>query len=114
MSFSQETKQKFRRFRRSKLAFLSLCALLVLYGLSLLSPWLVNDEPLAMKYSGKWYFPAFVQYSETDFGGAYRTEPDYQALIGRAKSSGAEGWALMPPVPRAPREACRSLEGTSP
>jgi microcin C transport system permease protein len=114
MRFSQETKQKFRRFRRSKLAFFSLCALFILYGLSLLSPWLANDEPLAMKYSGKWYFPAFVQYSETDFGGAYRTEPDYPALIGRAKNSGTDVWALMPPVPHDPLKADLSLEGTPP
>ena len=43
---SPEMQKKLRQFKRNKIAFGSLCALLVMYAFSLLSPWLVNDEPL--------------------------------------------------------------------
>ena len=71
---TQETLNRLKRFRKNKRAFWSLIVLVVAYLLSLTSPWTVNDEPLLMRYQGKTYFPAFVRYSEADFGGEYQTD----------------------------------------
>lgn len=107
-------KKKWTRFRKNRLAFRSFCVLAMAYAFSLLSPWLVNDEPLILRVNGKTFFPAFVTYAETDFGGKYRTEPDYPALIRETEARGENVWALMPPIPRDPLKADLSLSGTPP
>jgi microcin C transport system permease protein len=81
---------------------------------SLMSPWLVNDEPLILKWNGSCYFPAFVHYSEKDFGRTYETEPDYPRFIAEAKMENRDVWALMPPIPHDPLKADLSLDGTPP
>ena len=114
LSISPEMKKKWTRFRKNRLAFRSFCVLAIAYAFSLLSPWLVNDEPLILRVNGKTFFPAFVAYAETDFGGKYQTEPDYPAFIREAKARGENVWALMPPIPRDPLKADLSLSGTPP
>ncbi len=114
MALSRETKNRFKRFRKTKWAWYSLIALVLCYGASLTSPWLVNDEPLILKWNGSFYFPAFAHYSEKDFGGTYQTEPDYPKLIEDAKIQGLKVWALMPPIPHDPLKADLSLEGAPP
>lgn len=111
---SPEMKKKWNRFRTNRLAFHSFCILVVAYALSLLSPWLVNDEPLILRFEGKTYFPAFVTYPETEFGGIYHTEPDYPALLREAKEEGKNVWALMPPIAKDPLKADLSLDGPPP
>ena len=122
-----ETKNRLLRFYRNKRAFVSLVVLVVAYLLSLTSPWTVNDEPLYLKYNGKSYFPAFVRYSEQEFGGDYQTEADYGKLFadvreceedaaeGYTKAGGCpEMWALMPPIAHDPLKADLTEEGAPP
>ena len=124
---TQESLKRLRRFRKNKRAFWSLLVLVVAYLLSLTSPWTVNDEPLFLRYEGKNYFPAFVRYSEKDFGGAYQTEQDYGKLfatVQECEEDAAEGftraggcpdvWALMPPIAHDPLKADLDEEGTPP
>lgn len=111
---SPEMQKRLNRFKKNRLARFSLWALLIAYACSLLSPWLVNDEPLILRYEGSFYFPAFVSYAEADFGGAYQTEPDYQALLENAQNAGKDIWTLMPPVPHDPLKADLSADGTPP
>lgn len=106
---TQETANRLKRFRKNKLACISLIILVVAYLLSLTSPWTVNDEPLFLRYKGKSYFPAFVRYSEADFGGKYLTEPDYSKLI---KDSLA--FSIMPPIAHNPLKADLNEIGTPP
>ena len=92
---TQETLNRLKRFRKNKRAFWSLIVLVVAYLLSLTSPWTVNDEPLLMRYQGKTYFPAFVRYSDADFGGEYQTEADYAKLfaaVRECEEDAAEGF----------------------
>lgn len=107
-------KKKWNRFRANRLAFRSFCVLIIAYALSLLSPWLVNDEPLILRFEGKTYFPAFVTYPETEFGGSYHTEPDYPTLLREAEAEGKNVWELMPPIAKDPLKADLSQEGTPP
>ncbi|MCK9182005.1 MAG: ABC transporter permease subunit [Fibrobacteraceae bacterium] len=111
---SPEMKTKWVRFKKNKIAVRSFWALVIIYAFSLLSPWLVNDEPLLMRFEGKTYFPAFVTYAETEFGGTYQTEPDYLQLIAESKKEGKHVWALMPLVAHDPLKADLSDSGTPP
>lgn len=55
-----------------------------------------------MKHNGQFYFPVFVNYAETEFGGDFETEAEYrdefvQELI--LGEDGTKGWMLWPPIP---------------
>lgn len=111
MQISQETKNKWIRFRKNKRAFYSLVILVVAYLASLTSPWTVNDDPLLMGYNGDLYFPAFVHYSEKDFGGNYNIKPDYKKM---RDDSNQNIWMIMPPIAHNPLKADLSLNGAPP
>lgn len=112
--FSEVSRQRFARFRKVKRAWWSLWALLIAYGLSLCSPWLVNDKPLALRWEGVWSFPAFVHYPETHFGGAYQTAPDYAVLLARGRSEGRDVLVWNPPIAQDPIKSHLDEEGTPP
>ena len=111
---SAVTLERFRRFRSKRRAWWSLWILTAAFGLSLLSPWLVNDRPLVLSWQGELTFPAFSFYPETKFGGQYLTEPDYAPMLAKAKEQGKAVWAIMPPVPHDPLRARLNDEGTPP
>ena len=112
--FTEVSLQRFARFRRQRRAWWSLCVLALAYALSLLSPWLVDDEPLIMRYEGQWSFPAFVQYPEIRFGGTYQTAPDYSSLLAKASAEGKDSWALWAPIPQDPLKSHLDEAGTPP
>ncbi|HSQ43159.1 MAG TPA: ABC transporter permease [Fibrobacteraceae bacterium] len=114
MRVSAVTLERWNRFRGNRRAWWSLWLLVVAYVLSLLSPWLVNDRPLALHYAGEWSFPAFFFYPESHFGGTYQTEPDYPAMLAHAREDGIHFWALMPPVPQDPLRARLDDAGSPP
>jgi microcin C transport system permease protein len=71
---------------------------LALFTLTLFAEFIANDKPLLLRYEGKFYYPVFVEYPETLFGGFLPTEADYRdpevaSLIEE------KGWMLWPPVP---------------
>ena len=41
------------------------------FVISLFSEILANDKPLFVSFEGRWYFPVFVIYPETEFGGVF-------------------------------------------
>lgn len=104
----------FSRFKKTRRAYYSFIVLAVVYLLSLTSPWTVNDEPFIMRYKGEFYFPAFVHYPESEFGGVYQTEPDYKKLIEEIEASGEDLFVIMPPIPHDPLKADLSLDGAPP
>jgi microcin C transport system permease protein len=71
---------------------------LALFTLTLFAEFIANDKPLLLRYEGKFYYPVFVEYPETLFGGFLPTEADYRdpevaSLIEE------KGWMVWPPVP---------------
>jgi microcin C transport system permease protein len=58
-----------------------------------------NDKPLYISVNGKSYFPIFVHYSERDFGGTFRTEPDYREAY-FAKLIDEQGGRMIWPIIR--------------
>lgn len=92
------TTRNISRFKQSKRAVFSLYAFIFLFLISLLANFIANDKPILIVFAGKSYFPLFKQYAETEFGGDFKTEADYQDpyvkdLINK------EGFMLMPLVP---------------
>ncbi|MBC7380400.1 MAG: ABC transporter permease [Burkholderiaceae bacterium] len=66
-----------RRFRRNRLGFWSLCIFCTLVVLSLFAEVVSNDRPLLVRYEGSYYFPMVKDYSEKTFGGDFGTATDY-------------------------------------
>ena len=112
--FFKNLKQIFLKFRKTKRAYYSFLILGFLYLLSLTSPWTVSDKPFILNYENKTYFPFLFHYPETEFGGVYKTEPDYKKLIENAKAEHKEIFAVMPPIPHDPLKADLSLDGAPP
>jgi microcin C transport system permease protein len=64
--------------------------------LSLFAELLSNDKPLLVHYQDEYYFPVFKFYKETDFGGDFETEADYQDEYVRGILTSNGNWMIEP------------------
>ncbi len=91
-------KRRWKNFKANKRGYWSLWIFSILFLISLFAEVIANDRPFLVKFDGKLYFPAFVTYSETTFGGDFETAADYrdpflQKLI--AEKNGSMYWPLI-------------------
>ncbi|KAF0095999.1 MAG: microcin C transport system permease protein [Puniceicoccaceae bacterium 5H] len=99
------TRRRWQRFCRTRRAFYSLWALVLLYVVGLCANFLANDKPLVVRYEGDWYFPVFFFYPGTDFGGELSTRVDYKDLAQEARFADESGnWMVFAPLPFGPHE----------
>ncbi|MAB14981.1 ABC transporter permease [Parvibaculum sp.] len=75
---SPVNKRRWRNFKANKRGYWSLWLFLILFVVTLFAEFIANDKPLFVLYQGEPYFPVFVSYPETDFGGFFQTEADYR------------------------------------
>ena len=71
-------RRRWRNFRANKRGFWSLWIFLTIFVLSLFAEFIANDKPLLVEFRGKNYYPVFVTYPETTFGGDFETEAAYR------------------------------------
>lgn len=69
--------RRLSNFRANRRAFWSLWIFTTLFVISLFAEVIANDHPLLISYKGELHTPILNFYSETDFGGDYRTEASY-------------------------------------
>ncbi len=86
-------------FKQHKSALWALRLFVLLFALSLAAPLWSNDKPLLVQYQGENYFPLFVDYNETVFGGDFDTHADYLDPYIRHKITSGGNWALYLPNP---------------
>ena len=72
------TKRRIANFRTNRRGWWSLWIFLILFVATLCAGVIANDRPILLRYEGHWYFPAFVIYPETTFGGDFLTEAVYR------------------------------------
>jgi microcin C transport system permease protein len=70
-------RRRWHRFRRNRRGYYSLLLFSLFFLASLFAEVLSNDVPFLVIYQGRPYFPLFVSYPETVFGGDFDTETDY-------------------------------------
>jgi microcin C transport system permease protein len=90
--------RRWQNFKANRRGYWSLWLFLFLFIVSLFAELIANDRPFMVRYDGKLYWPAFVSYSETTFGGDFETAADYrdpflQKLI--AEKGGSIYWPLI-------------------
>ncbi|WP_312585326.1 microcin C ABC transporter permease [Atlantibacter sp.] len=88
---------RWARFRRNRRGFWSLWIFIVIFALSLASELIANDRPLVVNYQDRWFFPALVNYSESDFGGPLATRANFQDPWLQARIE-QQGWILWAPI----------------
>ena len=63
------TRRRLDSFRHNRRGFWSLWIFLAVFFVSLFAEFIANDRPILVRFDGAWYFPVFVDYPETVFGG---------------------------------------------
>ncbi|MEM9081085.1 MAG: ABC transporter permease subunit [Verrucomicrobiota bacterium] len=118
--FTPMTLRRMARFRSIGRGYWSLVILVVLAGVACLDFLIVGNEALAVKYEGRWYFPAFEKESEGEreegerarkpyAGGDFGVEgdlaqapPDWRERKLAFRRAQEGDWVLMPLIPFAP------------
>lgn len=98
MTFTPLTQRRIAQFKANKRGYVSFWIFLLLFTVTLFAEFIANDKPLLVKYENHFYYPVFIQYPETTFGGEFETETNYrdpfvQNLID------AQGWMIWPLIP---------------
>lgn len=99
MRLSPINRRRFERFKANKRGWWSLWLFLTLFVLSLGAELIANDKPLAIRYDGEWYFPAFKRYPETTFGGEFPLEANYRSPYMKELIAARDGEMYWPPIP---------------
>lgn len=100
-------------FRKNRRAWWSLWIFTVIFLASLVSELIANDRPLLIRYQDDWFFPALVDYMETDLGGDFETSADYHDPWLREQIE-SDGWIFWPPVPYSYNTHINNLPGPAP
>ena len=98
MMLSSLAKNRWKRFKSNKRAWYSFWIFILIFIFSLGVDFICNNKPLVLHYKNRYFFPIFVYYPETDFGGEFDIEPDYKDLEFIETIKQANGWILWPPI----------------
>jgi microcin C transport system permease protein len=91
------TRRRLDAFRANRRGFWSLWIFMALFFLCLMAEFWANDRPLLVEYEDQFYFPVFVDYPETIFGGDFGTAADYRDTY-LARLIESHGWMIWPPI----------------
>jgi microcin C transport system permease protein len=95
---SPVNQRRWQNFKRNGRGYVAFWIFLVVFTITLFAEFIANDKPFLIQLEGRNYFPVFVTYPETAFGGEFETAADYrdpylQKLI--AEKGGTMWW---PPI----------------
>lgn len=98
LGISPLNQRRWRNFKSNRRGYWSFWIFSLLFLISLFAELIANDRPFLIKFDGKLFFPAFVSYPETAFGGDFETAADYrdpylQKLI--KEKNGTVLWPLI-------------------
>ncbi len=90
--------RRWQNFKANRRGYWSLWIFLALFITSLFAEFIANDKPYYVSFEGKSYFPALVNYPETEFGGDFETAADYRDPFLQKLIADKGGYMLWPPV----------------
>ena len=91
-------RRRWQNFRANKRGYWSTWVFLALFFVTLFAELIANDKPLLLRFDGAYYFPAFVSYTETTFGGDFETEADYRDPFLKDLITQKNGRIWWPPI----------------
>jgi microcin C transport system permease protein len=95
-ALSPLNRRRWQSFKANRRGYWSLWLFLILFIVSLFAELIANDRPFMVKYDGRLYWPAFVSYSETTFGGDFETAADYRDPYLQKLIADKGGWMAWP------------------
>ncbi len=98
MALTPLTKRRISQFKANKRGFWSLWLFLFLFLIALGAEFIANDKPILVQYDGQMYYPTFIDYPETTFGGDFETHAEYRDPF-VADLINENGWMIWPPIP---------------
>lgn len=98
MTLSPIGRRRWENFKANRRGYWSSWIFLALFFVTLFAELIANDKPLLLRFDGSYYFPAFVSYSETDFGGDFDTEADYRDPFLKELVATKGGRIYWPPI----------------
>ncbi len=87
--------RRWQTFCANRRGYWSLWIFLILFVVTLFAEFVANDRPLYVSYDGQSFFPVFVDYPETRFGGDFETSAEYRDPF-VAELIEEKGWMLWP------------------
>jgi len=94
---SPMSQRRWQSFKANRRGWWSLWIFSFLFLLSLFAEFIANDKPIVVSFKDQLYFPVFVDYPETQFGGDFETATDYRDPF-VAELIEAEGRMFWPPI----------------
>jgi microcin C transport system permease protein len=101
------TLKRYRKFKKNKVAIVSLWIILVVGFFSFTAEFWANSKPIVMKYQGQIYVPLFFNYHPTEFGREDIFVMDYRAL---EFSQERGDWAAWPIIQWDPYESNKFVD----
>jgi microcin C transport system permease protein len=98
LKMSPLNSRRWQNFKTNRRGYLSFWLFLVLFVVTLFAEFIANDRPYFISYEGKWYFPVFVTYPETTFGGDFETAADYRDPFLQKLIAEKGGTMIWPPI----------------
>jgi microcin C transport system permease protein len=98
LKLSPVNRRRWENFKANRRGYWSFWLFLVLFVLSLGAEFIANDRPLLVRYDGQWYFPVFVNYPETTFGGDFETRTDFRDPFVQKLIAEKDGAMIWPPI----------------
>jgi len=98
VALSPINRRRWENFKRNRRGYWSLWIFMFLFVLTLGAEFIANDKPFFVKLDGKFYFPVFVTYPETAFGGEFETAADYRDPYLQKIIADKGGTMLWPPI----------------
>ncbi len=96
IAVSPINRRRWQNFKANRRGYWSLWIFLVLFVVSLFAEFIANDQPFYIRHEGRSYFPVFVAYPETAFGGEFETAADYRDPYVRKLIAEKGGFMLWP------------------
>ncbi len=90
--------RRWRNFKANRRGYWSFWIFMVLFVVTLFANFIANDKPLYISFAGKSYFPVFVTYPETAFGGDFQTAADYRDPFVQKLIADKGGTMIWPPI----------------
>jgi microcin C transport system permease protein len=98
LALSPINRRRWQNFKANRRGWWSFWIFLVLFVLTLGAEFIANDKPYYISLEGRSYYPMFVRYPETAFGGDFETEADYRDPFLQKLITDKGGSMIWPPI----------------
>ena len=90
------TRRRLQNFKSNRRGYYSFWIFISLLVITMPAEFIANDRPLLLRYKGEFYFPVFIDYQESVFGG-FLAKTDYRDPFIEEEIN-TNGWILWPPL----------------